>query len=94
MNKPKKLQYNGDSKVIQYIITCINYLLDNGGGGGGGSNVTVTPTVTTGTKIAEISVDDTVSELYAPDSDMPFDFVIDETDNGINIVYDDTTILN
>lgn len=89
MNKPKKLQYNGDSKVIQYIVTCINYLLDYGGG----SNVTVKPITTTGTKIAEISIDDTVSELYAPDSDMPFNFMIDETDGGINIIYD-TTILN
>lgn len=92
MSKPKKLQYNGSSKVIQYIVTCVNWLLDNGGGGSG-SNVTVTPTVTTGTKIAEISVDDTVSELYAPDNQQPFDFVIDETDGGINIVYDDS-ILN
>lgn len=35
-------------------------------GGGGGSTVIVTPIVTTGTKIASISVDGVVSDLYAP----------------------------
>ena len=37
-----------------------------GNGGGGGSDVTVTPIQTTGTKIAEIDVDGTTSDLYAP----------------------------
>ena len=37
-----------------------------GTGGGGGSDVTVTPIVSTGTKIAEIDVDGTTSDLYAP----------------------------
>ena len=38
----------------------------DGSGGGGGSTVTVTPIVTTGTKIATIGVDGTNNDLYAP----------------------------
>lgn len=37
-----------------------------GGGGGGIQSVTVTPTITSGTKIAEIDVDGTSTDLYAP----------------------------
>lgn len=37
------------------------------GGGGGGSSVVVTPILTEGEKIAEISVDSEVSELFAPE---------------------------
>ena len=29
MSKPKKLNYNGDSKVIKYLTTCVNWFLDN-----------------------------------------------------------------
>ena len=38
-----------------------------GGGGGGGSEVTITPTLTSGTKIADYEIDSTPGELYAPD---------------------------
>ena len=46
---------------------------EDGSGGGGGSTVVVTPIVTTGTKIATITVDGTGSDLYAPEggSDLP-----------------------
>ena len=37
-----------------------------GGGGGGGSTVTITPTLSTGTKIADFEIDGTAGELYAP----------------------------
>lgn len=37
-----------------------------GGSGGGGSTVTITPTISTGTKIADYSIDGTSGELYAP----------------------------
>lgn len=37
-----------------------------GGSGGGGSEVTITPTITTGTKIADYSIDGEAGELYAP----------------------------
>lgn len=36
------------------------------GGGGGGSEVTITPVVTSGTKIADYSIDETTGSLYAP----------------------------
>lgn len=36
------------------------------GGGGGGSNVTITPTLSTGTKIADYTIDSESGSLYAP----------------------------
>lgn len=36
------------------------------GGGGGGSEVTITPTLTSGTKIADYEINSTPGELYAP----------------------------
>ena len=36
------------------------------GGGGGGSEVTITPVLTSGTKIADYSIDETTGSLYAP----------------------------
>lgn len=36
------------------------------GGGGGGSTVTITPTLESGTKIADYSIDSTSGSLYAP----------------------------
>lgn len=36
------------------------------GGGGGGSEVTITPTLSSGTKIADYEIDGTPGELYAP----------------------------
>ena len=38
------------------------------GGGGGGSEVTITPVLTSGTKIADYSIDGQNDSLYAPDS--------------------------
>lgn len=29
MSKPNKLQYNGDSKILKYLSTCVNWFLDN-----------------------------------------------------------------
>ena len=40
------------------------------GGGGGGSTVEVTQVVSTGTKIATITVDDTPTDLYAPNTEV------------------------
>lgn len=34
--------------------------------GGGGSNVTITPTLESGTKVADFTIDDTSGSLYAP----------------------------
>lgn len=36
------------------------------GGGGGGSEVTITPVLTSGTKIADYSIDENTGSLYAP----------------------------
>lgn len=36
------------------------------GGGGGGSSVTITPTLSSGTKIADYSIDEVSGSLYAP----------------------------
>lgn len=37
-----------------------------GSGGGGGSTVTITPTLDTGIKIADFTIDGVSGELYAP----------------------------
>lgn len=29
MSKPKKLNFNGESKVVKYLTTCLNWLLDS-----------------------------------------------------------------
>lgn len=54
---------------------------EDGSGGGGGSTVVVTPIVTTGTKIATITVDGTGSDLYAPAAT-----VTDVQVNGTSVV--------
>lgn len=41
------------------------------GGGGGGSSVTITPILSTGTKIAEYEIDGVGGDLYAPDVGSP-----------------------
>lgn len=41
-------------------------MLEFTGGGGGGSDVTITPTLSEGTKIADYSIDDVEGSLYAP----------------------------
>ena len=57
---------------------------EDGSGGGGGSTVVVTPIVTTGTKIATITVDGTDSDLYAPEGGSGT--VTDVQVNGTSIV--------
>lgn len=61
----KKINYTGSSKILIRICEAINDLID-GGGGGGGSTVSITPTLSTGTKIADYSIDGTGGSLYAP----------------------------
>ena len=50
--------YTGDDKRLQYLFTH--------GGGGGGSTVSITPTLQSGTKIADYEIDGNAGELYAP----------------------------
>lgn len=53
-------------------VSAGKYLKSNGtwgtpsGGGGGGSTVSITPTLQSGTKIADFEIDDVPGELYAP----------------------------
>lgn len=61
-----KLAYSGSSKIIKNLVNTVNALIDSGGGGGGGSTVTYTPTLTSGTKTGEISIDGTSQDMYAP----------------------------
>lgn len=44
----------------------LNDISYSGGGGGGGSNVSITPTLSTGTKIADFEIDGVSGALYAP----------------------------
>jgi hypothetical protein len=63
----EKIKYAGSSKIISALCTKINAVIDAAGsGGGGGSTVIVDPILQSGTKIAEIEVDDTTKEIYAP----------------------------
>jgi hypothetical protein len=86
--KPKKLTYNGSSKVIQYIVTCVNWLLDNGGG----SVSSLSDVELTNLSDGQILQYNSTSEKWENTDNqgsLPFEIVIDENDNGINIVYDD-----
>ena len=50
--------YTGADKRLQYLF--------EHGGGGGGSTVSITPTLQSGTKIADYTIDGNAGELYAP----------------------------
>jgi len=60
----KKINYTGQSKILIRLCEMVNQLID--GGGGGGSTVTYTPTLTSGTKTGEISINGTSTNMYAP----------------------------
>lgn len=71
---------------------------EEGGGGGGGSTVTITPTLSTGTKIADYSIDGVSDSLYAPnggggatDLDDLTDVNITSPSDGQALLYDSTT---
>lgn len=119
MSKPKKLNFNGESKVIKYLTTCINWLLDSHSvdklddvtitdlddgqvlkydsqigkfvntDESGGTDVEANPSDTATDDLTKIKIDGTTYNV----SSLPFQLVVDESDNGINIVYDDS-ILN
>ena len=63
----KKINYTGSSKIIKHICDNVNELIE--GGGGGGSNVTITPSLTSGVKIADYEIDGVDGALYAPSYD-------------------------
>lgn len=60
------IQYAGLNTTAKTIIGAVNEL--EAGGGGGGSSVSWNQIVTTGTKIAEVTIDDTQTDVYAPTS--------------------------
>lgn len=64
------------------------FAADGEGGGGGGSNVVVTPILTSGTKIATITVDGTGSDLYAPNGGGG-GTVTDVQVNGVSVLDED-----
>lgn len=51
-------------------------------GGGGGSTVEVTQVLESGTKIATITVDDTPTDLFAPNAYVPISYSTTEQDTG------------
>lgn len=53
--------YNGNSKTIAEIVRRLNQ-----GGGGGTTDVDITPTLLSGTKIADYEINGTPGKLYAP----------------------------
>lgn len=57
-----KINYTGSSKILIRICSAINDLID----GGGGSSVTITPTLQSGTKIADYEIGGVQGSLYAP----------------------------
>lgn len=73
----KKITYNGDSKVIKRLCEVVNDLVD---GGGGGDSVSWNQIEQSGTKIAEIEINGTTTDVYAPTGGGGEDYVIiDET---------------
>lgn len=60
------IQYSGLNTTAKTILGAINELL--AGGGGGGSSVSWSQIVSTGTKIAEITINGATTNVYAPTS--------------------------
>ena len=58
----KKINYTGSSKIIKHLCDNVNELIDEGGG----SNVSITPSLTSGVKIADYEIDGQTGSLYAP----------------------------
>ena len=56
---------------------------------GGGSNVTITPTLESGTKIADFTIDDTSGELYAPTPEPPIEYTA-----GTNIQISENNVIS
>lgn len=51
---------------VEDLLLQVKEVIEEGGGGGGGSTVSITPTLETGTKIAEYEIDGVEGVLYAP----------------------------
>ena len=86
-----------NGQVLKYDSTNQEWVNANESGGGGGSTVTITPTLSTGTKIADYSIDGSTGALFAPNGSGGASALSDLTDvtltsptNGQALVYDAT----
>lgn len=86
-----------NGQVLKYDSTNQEWVNANESGGGGGSTVTITPTLSTGTKIADYSIDGSTGALFAPNGGGGVSALSDLTDvtltsptNGQALVYDAT----
>lgn len=69
--------------VMRKLHSAFVDIADKIEGGGGGSTVEVTQVVSTGTKIATITVDDSPTDLYAPAPYIPISYSTNEQDTGL-----------
>lgn len=78
----KKVNYNGSSKIIKALCKAVNDIIDSGGGGG--DTVTITPTLLSGNKIADYTINGVADELYIPDDgkDMTETFTSSDVADG------------
>lgn len=91
--KPKKLEYRGTDKVKLYLQRCVNWLLDNSGK----TEVNVEPSLSSGVKVADITVDEETKSIFAPNpptvknniSEMN-DVELTDLSDGQILKYDDT----
>lgn len=86
-----------NGQVLKYDSTNQEWVNANESGGGGGSTVTITPTLSTGTKIADYSIDGSTGALYAPNGGGGSstlsglsDVTITSPTDGQGLVYDAT----
>ena len=73
-----------NGQVLTYNSTSQKW--ENATGGGSGSTVSITPSLSTGTKIADFEIDGTSGELYAPNGGGGGGNVIDVYENGASCV--------
>jgi hypothetical protein len=78
----KKVHYNGSSKIIKALCKAVNDIIDSGGSGG--DTVTITPTLLSGNKIADYTINGVADELYIPDDgkDMTETFTSSDVADG------------
>ena len=78
MVKPKKIQYNGDSKVLIYACSCINWVIDNI------QSVAANPQDTATDTLTKIEIDGTVYNVSASPQNIDADDVsYDNTQSGL-----------
>ena len=71
-----------DTSDIVNALNLIASKISGGGGSGEGSTVSITPTITDGTKIADFTIDQYNGSLYAPNTS-GINYSTDEQDTGL-----------